>query len=162
MPRQMPPRFQISLPSQGLLRLLLLLLLPQDGLSGQLGSNIRQPLFSHLSDFCESHHSSCCSVRPSGSESLPGVETHDAATYEDVSTCAVTDFQVLDSIPEQTPATGEHPSFGSEFYHCCMLLLIIFPLLDMDIDFDVDPTPAVDETTIPATSTQTAPEAFID
>ena len=74
----------------------------------------------------------------------------------------MTDFQVLDSIPEQTPATGEHPSFGSEFYHWCMLLLIIFPLLDMDIDFDVDPTPAVDETTIPAPSTQTAPEASID
>ena len=43
-----------------------------------------------------------------------------------------------------------------------MLLLIVFPLLDMDIDFVVDPTPAVNETTIPATSTQTAPEASIN
>src|SRR3954469_21423612 len=32
----------------------------------------------------------------------------------------------------------------------------------MDIDFDVDPTPVADETTIPATSTQTAPEASIN
>src|SRR4051812_47654682 len=32
----------------------------------------------------------------------------------------------------------------------------------MDIDFDVDPTPAADETTIPATSAQTAPEASIN
>ena len=51
-----------------------------------------------------------CSVRPSGSESLPGVETPNAATYEDVSTCAVTDFQVLDSIPEQAPLDGGFPS----------------------------------------------------
>ena len=65
--------------------------------------------FPILSDFCKSHYSSPCSIRPSGSESLPGVEAHDAATYEDVSTCAVTDFQVMDSIPEHTPATGEHP-----------------------------------------------------
>ena len=50
---------------------------------------------------------SCCSVRPSGSESLPGVEAPDAATYEDVSTCAVTDFQVLGSIPEHSPLDGE-------------------------------------------------------
>ena len=57
----------------------------------------------------------CCSFRPSGSESLPGVETHDTTTYEDVSTCAVTDFQVLDSIPEHTPGNGEHPSLGSAF-----------------------------------------------
>src|SRR3954469_12999302 len=32
----------------------------------------------------------------------------------------------------------------------------------MDIDFDLDPTPAADETTIPATSTQTAPETSIN
>ena len=47
------------------------------------------------------------SVRPSGSESLPGAEASDPAVYEDVSTCAVTDFQVLDSIPEQAPLDGE-------------------------------------------------------
>src|ERR1041384_6197931 len=32
----------------------------------------------------------------------------------------------------------------------------------MDIDFVVDPTPAVNETTTPPTSTQTAPEASIN
>ena len=32
----------------------------------------------------------------------------------------------------------------------------------MDIDFVVDPTPSVNETTIPATSTQTAPEASVN
>jgi len=47
------------------------------------------------------------SVRPSGSESLPGAEIPDPAAYEDVGTCAVTDFQVLDSIPEQAPLDGE-------------------------------------------------------
>src|SRR3954471_20048744 len=80
-----------------------------------------------LAIFCKSHYSSSCSIRPSGSESLPGIEAHDAATYEDVSTCAVTDFQVMDSIPEHTPATGEHPSFGFEIYHCFVLLFIAFP-----------------------------------
>ena len=54
---------------------------------------------------------SSCSVHPSGSESLPGVEAPDAATYEDVSTYAMTDFQVLGSIPEQSPLDGE-------FLHC--------------------------------------------
>ena len=81
-------------------------------------------VFPFFVDFCESHLSSYYIIRPSGSESLPGVEAHDAATYEDVSTCAVTDFPVMDSIPEHTPATGEHLYFGSENYHCVMLLLI--------------------------------------
>ena len=48
-----------------------------------------------------------CSVRPSCSESLPGAEASNSAVYEDVSTCAMTDFQVLDSIPEQAPLDGE-------------------------------------------------------
>ena len=48
-----------------------------------------------------------CSVRTSGSESLPGVEAPDSEAYEDVSTCAVTDFPVLDSIPEQAPLDGK-------------------------------------------------------
>ena len=45
---------------------------------------------------------SFCSVRPSGSESLPGVEGRDPETFEDVSTCGVTDFPVMDTIPEHT------------------------------------------------------------
>jgi hypothetical protein len=44
----------------------------------------------------------------SGSESLPGTEAPDPATYEDVSTCGVANFQGLDSIPEQAPLDGEY------------------------------------------------------
>ena len=60
----------------------------------------------------------CCSVRPSGSESLPGVEVHDEDAYEDVSTCALTDFAVMDTIPE-------HASTGSECFAFYLYIIII-------------------------------------
>ena len=51
------------------------------------------------------------SVRPSGSESFPGVEPHDAEAYEDVITCGVTDFPVMDTIPEYTSDGSKYFSF---------------------------------------------------
>ena len=89
-----------------------------------------------------------CSVRPSGSESLPGVEAPDSAAYEDVSTCAVTDFPVLDSIPEQDPLDGKFlfpfvrvmSSSDARFFVLSpcpwrVLLFVVFFLPDVDFDF---------------------------
>ena len=61
-----------------------------------------------------------CSVRPSGSESLPGVEDPGVDTFEDVSTCGVTDFPVMDTILEDVVAVGEGSSF-------CLLRLLLLP-----------------------------------
>jgi hypothetical protein len=58
--------------------------------------------------YCKTYYFSCCSIRPSGSESLPGSEASDPATFEDVSTCGVGDLQGLDPIPEQAPLDGEY------------------------------------------------------
>ena len=60
----------------------------------------------------------CCSVRPSGSESLPGVEIHDVDAYEDVSTCVVTDFPVMDTIPE-------HASTASQCFSLSLNAIIV-------------------------------------
>ena len=39
--------------------------------------------------------------------SLPGIDAPDSSVFEDVSTCAVADFPVLDPIPEQAPLDGK-------------------------------------------------------
>ena len=70
----------------------------------------------------------CCSVRPSGSESLPGVEINDMDAYEEVSTCGVTDFPVMDTIPE-------HASAGSECFSLSLNNIIVLCFLTMFFDF---------------------------
>jgi len=62
------------------------------------------------------------SVRPSGSESLPGVEINDMDAYEEVSTCGVTDFPVMDTIPE-------HASAGSECFSLSLNNIIVLCFL---------------------------------
>jgi hypothetical protein len=49
------------------------------------------------------------SIRPSGSETLPGGDEPEAEAMEDVSTCEVTDFPGMSSIPEGAAAAGEDP-----------------------------------------------------
>ena len=46
-------------------------------------------------------------VRPSGSESLPGTDNPSTEALEDVSTCGVADFPVMDSIPEHASAASK-------------------------------------------------------
>ena len=82
------------------------------------------------------------SVRPSGSESLPRVEHHDAEVYEDVSTCGVTEFPVMDTIPE-------HTSVGSNYSPLLLINAIILCYLTMSFDFssaDMDIDVAADHT----------------
>ena len=85
----------------------------------------------------------------------------------------MTDFPVLDPIPEQAPLDGEslflfvravHSSdacfFVLKLHLWLAFLLATFPFLpDVDFDFDLDPTPAADGTASPVLSAQVAPEA---
>src|SRR3954462_15638 len=70
---------------------------------------------------------SSCSIRPSGSETLPGGDDPEAEAMEDVSTCEVTDFPGMNTIPEGAAAAGEDPfaAFIEMFTTIVLLCLIV-------------------------------------
>ena len=66
---------------------------------------------------------SSCRVRPSGSESLPGSDNPSTEAFEDVSTCGVSDFPVMDSIPEHAPVTSKK------------IFLLLVPISQVNVAF---------------------------
>src|SRR3954466_11211825 len=69
------------------------------------------------------------SIRPSGSETLPGVDDLEAEAMEDVSTCGVTDFPGMNTIPEGTAAAGgDHFAAFVEMFTTIVLLCFTFLL----------------------------------
>ena len=64
-----------------------------------------------------------CRVRPRGSESLSGPDNPSTEAFEDVNTCGISDFHILDSISEHDPVTSKK------------IFLLLVPISQVNVAF---------------------------